>query len=167
MAKKKYLGHDELGISFAEWGGLWGFKAIAEAGVVLKPVPSKYAGPERRLLDKYPGAHFFDMGHSCTVQECGSVACIGGTVGLFCNMPDPAKYVMAIDHAGGVLKPLYFPQWNNGETVYLAAGAPGAPAGSYGWRSITPKMAAAAVDNFLRTGKPNWDKVIPKRMRAK
>ena len=159
MVKEKYKTYEELGITFAEWGALWGFKAIAEAGIVLKHVPAKAQSPWI-LMREYPGVHFFDMGMTCKIDGCGSVACIGGTVGMLCQMPDPGGYVNNIgdnsNRERSTLEPLYFPKWNNGHDVRLKNKDDG-----FGWEKITPKMAAAAVDNFLRTGKPNWNGVIP------
>ena len=166
MAKKQYKTHEELGITFAEWGALWGFKAIAEAGIVLKHVPAKAQSPWI-LMREYPGVHFFDMGMTCKIDGCGSVACIGGTVGMFCQMPNPGGYVNNIgdnrDRETSTLEPLYFPKWNNGGDVRLKS----KELGNYGWEKITPEMAAAAVDNFLRTGKPNWNAVIPAALRVR
>ena len=166
MAKKRYKSHEELGITFSEWGALWGFKAIAEAGIVLKHVPAKqYDDPYCLLLD-HPGVHFFDMATAYKSEDCGSVACIGGTVGMFCRMADPDDYVTRAGHhtsSACTLDPLYFPKWNNGGDVRLKSKDPG----SYGWHTITLAMAAAAVDNFLRTGKPNWETVIPVSLRSR
>lgn len=168
MAKKRYLSHEELGITFAEWGALFGFKAIAEAGIVLKPVPVKeiLKNSVYAIMDQHPGVHFFDMARTCHTQECGSVACIGGTVAMFMRLHDPSAYVTQHDAHRTKLDTLYYPRWNNGRNVALKAPRGYDDDGSLYWERITPKMAAQAVDNFLRTGTPNWDKVIPKSMQA-
>lgn len=163
--KQRYLNHEQLGISFAEWGALWAFKAIGEAGIVLRESykeDDKYGAMEH-------GAHLFNMGVACQKHHCGSVTCIGGTVGLFIKHPDPSRYVSDQEGSGRtLLTPLYFPEWKNGKVVRLKLTKADIKAGdtsNYNWRRITVTMAAKAVDNFLRTGEPNWDSVIPKSWR--
>ena len=166
---KRYKGHEALGITFHEWGALFAFKAIAEAGIVLKPVctlPAKTATSLDALFRTFPGVHFFNMAHAHSAEECGSVACIGGTVGMICQIPRPKSYVFSFEREkqNHPLSALYYPRWNNGTLAYLKRrGDFGA---INGWDRITLKMAGKATDNFLRTGKPNWDSIIPKSLRA-
>ncbi len=128
--------HTELGISFAELGALYGVRAMLVAGVL------------RTTLK--PDTHVFDM--ECTWKpngECGSIACIGGTMALIMgyNRAACAAYV------GGQENP-------NLELLFY-------PDESRDWDWITPKIAVKAIDNFLATGLPKWETLRPKKRKSR
>lgn len=87
-----------------------------------------------------------------TNDECGSVGCIGGTMGLIMgkNAEDSHYYVQ---NARGNLRNLFFP-----------------PRSSAEYEAITAKQMLQAINNFLDTGNADWKAVLasppkPKRVR--
>lgn len=80
----------------------------------------------------------FDMGITAESNDCGTVACIGGWVGLTMGMArsEADKYVWSAEH--GPLKPLYFPNHLRN------------------WDSITPDVAARTITTFLDSGEVDF-----------
>lgn len=77
----------------------------------------------------------FCMSSACYREGCGTVACIGGWMGLKLGM-DERKARDFVDNPR--LEKLFYPY------------------GIMSWGQITPSQAVRAIDNFLATGDPNW-----------
>lgn len=126
--------HERLGITFAELGALYGTLGMLRAEV-LEFI-------ENPADDPTPGTHVFDMDTTCKSNgECGTVACIGGTMALIMgkNLRDASAYVH--DARSLSLGKLFYPTrdgWN----------------GYYG--DITPEHAIQAIHNFLMGRGPQW-----------
>ena len=80
----------------------------------------------------------FDMHATCERNDCGTVACIGGWVGLAMGKGryESDRYVWAAE--GGPLNNLYF------------------PANVASWDYITPDVAARTITTFLDSGEINF-----------
>lgn len=89
----------ELGITDAEHGALQIVRDGLAAGEYVH-----MAAADRSYGDKY-----FDMSRDCVEGSCGTIACIGGWVGLTMGyeMYDAESYVY---NASESLDPLYFPK---------------------------------------------------------
>lgn len=146
--------HEKLGITFAEYGALLGVREMLKLrNLVHRPdVPTTLAAHEAaRYVRK--GEHGFNMSVSCGGQSCGSIACIGGSMGqiMFADNETADVYVRTsrlnaddASHAhSAVLHDLFFPN----------------SLSSAGWVKITPRHAVKAIDNFLKDGNPRWLKV--------
>jgi hypothetical protein len=150
--------HTKLGISFPELGALLGTRELLARKVVFDAKGRQYAGRDE---------HAFNMRVACKVQGCGSVACIGGTMAQIMGMkPTEANdyvnnYVSNAHDArimrSDILSELFFPS-----SKYQRIPCAGA-----WWDDITPAIAVKAIDYLLAHGKVNWDKVMPKKLRAK
>jgi hypothetical protein len=126
------------------------------------------------LLDHVPnddddhnhiGAHTFRMNTACEANgHCGTVGCIGGNMGLIMgkdiigaqqyvgrcrDASDTSSDMIGIAVKSPALHTLFYPpNWVN-------------------YRTITPAQAIKAIDNWLKTGRPNWSKVLTKRNRER
>jgi len=147
MAKKKQL-HEKLGITFVELGALLGTKAMLEIAVVTGTNECMYDDDYDSAL-MAAGIHVFDMNTPASTYACGSVSCIGGTMGLIMGKTSEAArtYVGCADlrhnfyyrYPPGTLlhspslHPLFFP-WS---------------IASHKWRGLTRQRAVKAINNFL------------------
>ena len=85
----------------------------------------------------------FNMQHTGE-RDCGTSACIGGWMGRSIDEPSMVNY-MSKELFSNSLKPLFYPPTNLPRLEYS---------------QITPTQAAQACDNFLNTGKPNWEAIL-------
>ncbi len=84
----------------------------------------------------------FDMNQAISV--CGTFACIGGHMAQLMGMTEfnaINEYVLGNDE----LHVLFYPDDRAGVD----------------WDDITPAQAVLAIDNFLSSGDPEWNEVIP------
>jgi hypothetical protein len=124
--------HEKRGISFAELGALLGVRTLLANGL-LAHVPYRNHGRS---------GHRFNMAVACsTNDQCGSVQCIGGAMGVIMGY-DKDGAVRYVENASGGLSKLFFPPQD------------------YRYVAIEPKQAIKAIDNFLKVGKPLWEKVL-------
>lgn len=87
----------------------------------------------------------FSMATACRKVNCGTACCIGGAMALILGH-DPDDYV---SNAEGALGDLFF------------GGARPDPEFLHrDLRAITVEQALMAVDNFLASGDPNWERVL-------
>ena len=136
MAKKAIKNHERLDLSFAEFGALLGARTLLATGALVHGTK-----PDGKI-------HAFDMGFACRTKDCGSVACIGGTMAQIMGMnDDDAVSYVADKEAYDPIGKLFYPPDN---IIY---------------ETITPRQAIKAIDNFLATGKPLWNKILTKKNR--
>jgi hypothetical protein len=133
--------HERRKITFAEYGALLGTRAM----LVMKALT------HTKKRDVKPHKHQFNMAVQCKLDECGSVGCIGGTMALIMGKSeiDAKYYVGTCNHIGTASKSfqeLFFPPPIRDLRV--------------NWEDITPAQSVVAIDNWLKTGKPNWKKAI-------
>lgn len=125
----KYLPASFFKIAQWEWEGLCWFVEQARAGYFTYiDYPIFMALPE----------HGFDMGNSCIIHECGTIACVGGWVYLHKHGSAPrtaVSYVASHAHRSA-LAPLYFPKRYNHR----------------------PEAVANVVEHMLLTGQVDWSK---------
>lgn len=145
MTQTKPL-HEQRGISFAELGALLGTREMLKAHIVEENIRGRrYATPHQ---------HDFNMDISCRTNECGSVSCIGGTMGLVMGLDGDAAagYVEGNGSSDAPLNELFFPNHEKGVCT------------KYG--TIKPRQAIKAINNWLKTGRPHWKDVLgPKQAR--
>jgi hypothetical protein len=92
--------------------------------------------------------------------HCGTVGCIGGWMGIYLsrqysvalkdycalkNGYDLEDFVVDQSRTYGY-RDLFFPHVLDDLDI--------------SWSAVTPGMAVDAIDNFLNTGKPDWEKVV-------
>lgn len=140
-SKAKAHPHEKLGLSFAEFGALLGTREMLKSGALT------FAKGQSCPV---AGKHLFNMSVASETRECGSVGCIGGTMGQIMGMePYMAeqfvyKQMRGEPDARPKLTKLFFgPEKLDLETV-------------------TVKQAIKAIDNFIKTGDPKWAKVVRK-----
>lgn len=85
------------------------------------------------------GERIFDMGTYCSHRECGTASCIGGTMAIIMNEV-PGDYG----------------QNTKSQPLHILFHPPKA----YVWPSVTAKQSIAAIDNWLKTGNPKWEKIL-------
>lgn len=138
----KILSHEKLGISFAELGALLAVRTMLATGVLTD-------AKGRSLPDE--SEHGFNMNQACQTDGCGSIGCIGGTMGQIMQAGNPARYVKQQDYDHTPLGPLFFPRFTKGKRTGQDLPS---------WDEIKPREAIRAIDSFLATGKPHWQKVL-------
>ena len=151
--------HERLGITFQEFIALLGTQAM------LKSRKLRYVN--RRKNGKYgtytpkPHVHAFNMNVACNMQECGSVSCIGGTMGIAMGLStDEARaytdgsFNMRDIYRSSSLAPLFFP--SEDPTVKY-------PGETIDFDTITMTQALKAIANFLKLGYPRWGKILTSR----
>ncbi len=144
---KKHL-HEKRGISFVELGAMLGVRELLKQGLM------EFTGSAHGMIG---GQHEFHM--ACTIQEdgdCGSIGCIGGTMGMLMGMGRNQAHNYVMSHHSD---------------DYMAGRKPGDPKSpltnlfyppmSRNWNKATPAKAIQAIDNWLKTGKANWLKLLP------
>lgn len=157
MAKRKKHLHERRGITFAELGALLGVRELLKAGLLpFVPVNGPGAYVAQYALR---GSHAFNM--NIPVQsngDCGSIGCIGGTMGQLLNLPR----VGAVS-SGNILTIVRFVQHGGSGDYYDKEGPMYKlffPPEGYNWDAITPKHAVEAINNWLDTGRPAWKTVM-------
>lgn len=135
--------HEKRGVTFAELGALLGTRAL----LTMKGMT------HTRACSVPGGKHTFRMDIGAQTDNlCGTASCIGGTMGLilFTGAVDRAsRFVAEVD---GSRPPSPFQDLFYPHVVYHSM-----------WYEITPQHAVAAIDNWLKTGKPRWEKVLPSK----
>lgn len=128
--------HEELGLTFAEYGALLGTRAMLERGTLEYEAGRDWVEGNK---------HLFCMNRACRVKGCGTVSCIGGTMALIMGMDQDEATAYVNKVADGILREalrcLFFPR-------------------GYNYEAVTPDQAVQAIDNYLRTGRPQWASVL-------
>jgi hypothetical protein len=147
MKKPKYLTSRQLKIA------PWERKRLIQAIDVLKSDKIVHA-PDRWAVEKLP-TRGFNMQLTAKAYDCGTICCIGGLVGLLegKTIKKADKYVdqhhpSVVAENRQTRKPISHLYYPPDEDTFTS------------WDKITPAQAAKATDNFLRTGKPKWEKVL-------
>ena len=145
MAKKKVkrFPHHKLGISFAEYGALLGTREMLKNGDLVFAKGRDFP---------LPNIHLFNMSVGMTANaECGSVGCIGGTMGQIMSKDaqEAMDYVYEKDTSGEVLRNLFYMDGFR-----------------YKMSTATPKQAIKAIDNFLSGSKTPWKGVLTKAQKT-
>ena len=128
----------ELKITQAEYDALiWVRNGLAKGRFTHEP--------EATESTEYPlTIRAFHMGY-IGEHGCGTAACIGGWV-VRAPLPTAGEAVpenyMADNLFSSSIEPLFY------------------PAANLLYSQITPTQAAQACDNFLITGKPNWEEIL-------
>lgn len=94
-----------------------------------------------QIGDEYVGNKMFNMNVCYNTRSCGTVACIGGWMNAVMRTPKEDRGSLTYTFSAP-LHPVFFPDYDGD------------------WDKITPKRAASAIDNFLKTGDPNWNRVM-------
>lgn len=152
MAEKKHI-HEERGVTLAEFIALLGVRNMLATGLISHST-SKFACAHK---------HTFNMETQGEVHECGSVGCIGGYMALVLGKVTPedqqrvnrgmARYVgngISNGSHSPSLRELFFP-YAIDKRLYPVP-----------FERFTPFMAVDAIDNWINTGKPNWQAVYDK-----
>ncbi len=135
--------YKELGITFAEYGALLGTRQLLWSGQLTHC--------ETNTDNPPPGQHF-NMDVAGIKDECGTIACIGGTMAIIMGKVDPSGDVRTLEGAAQhyvscersiTLDALFYPREND-----------------LSWGRITAEQAVEAIDNFLTTGRPMWHVVL-------
>lgn len=135
---------NQLGISIALHIALKAVKKRFEAGGYVHLSGAAYNdGPPRAVKWRKPR---FNMGTNCEYianTSCGTVACIGGAAALEMGMSVDEADNHVVRARGRVRKLYYLPNDVDGK-----------------YDDVTPKIAAKAIGNFLKTGDPDWKKIL-------
>lgn len=163
MAKKVDL-HVKRGISFAELGALLGARELLARG--LTPAVRYHGAGCHLAKAKVAGLHAFNMNIPHIKNgECGSIECIGGTMGNILGLPllhpfgdgEPKGHTLEGFVRSGAIR--FHPgSWGARGPMYDLF----FPPDGYEWDAIKPSHAVQAIDNWLRTGKPLWKKIMGK-----
>jgi hypothetical protein len=146
--------HERRGVSFAELGAVFAVQSMLKAGVLVY---------EKIDADHAPGAHIINMRRACEpVKHCGSLACIGGTMGLFLGLPtEAAKAYVGGQDEGDDVRRLDLYHLTYGSTLR----SPSLrtlfyPPDCYAYDTITKAQMLAAIANWLDTGQLKWRTVL-------
>lgn len=99
---------------------------------------------------RYHQGAYCGKGHDWNGQDCGTTACIGGHAWLVEN-PNDTKGADAHVRA-------YDRDLEDGDHELIEA-SPGLSQLYWGRMYATPTEGAAAIDNYLRSGNPNWHNI--------
>lgn len=136
MAKRKVSTkslHERRGVTYQEMGAF-----LAVKGMLQEKVLTHARDP---WVELKAGDHLINMEVTGKVKDCGSIGCIGGNMAIVMGR-DPDVYVPA--QRGCVLGDLFYPP------------------DQYVYKRITAAHMLKAMNNWQRTGKPMWKKVLPK-----
>lgn len=134
--------HQDLRITLSQLGALYGVRGLlANKQVTMHRVTDDKATTLSAAQACVGSKHLFHMSQIFDEnQHCGSIGCIGGYMG---NILGDGSLVCH-QEPGDAFYELFYPY------------------GVKDWNKITPQHAIKAIDNFLATGKPIWNKVVPK-----
>jgi hypothetical protein len=131
--------YKELGITFQEFGALLGVRCMLANGSLHKGPPT----------NQEPIT--FDLAYACRQDGCGSIGCIGGSMGLVMGMTHYTAHDYVMCNKSEPLHELFFPQ---GDSRW-----------SHDYHKVTEEMAVEAIDRFLNGKKP-WTATNLKKMRC-
>jgi len=131
----KIKDHSKLKMSFQELGAFLATYTMLKLGVLKIQKPSAVTGD---VEPPKAGEHTFNMATAGMMKECGTVGCIGGNMAIFMGQ-DPMSYIKS---ATGEKKKLFYPP------------------DRYAYSKIPVKLTLKAMENFARTGKADWAKVL-------
>jgi hypothetical protein len=139
--------HERRRITFQEYGALLATRALLERND-LKFTPDTGCPLDHK--------HLFNMATKGKTEECGSIGCIGGTMAMIMGV-NIFNYV----EEGDRLRDDYV----FGDQGYSSCSKslsnlfypPGQ--GSDDWKWIKPRVAVMAIDNWLATGKPFYERL--------
>ena len=143
--------HEKRKVTFQELGALYGTRTMMANHVLVHD-------PQQERV--YNNKHGFNMATQGKQHGCGTVSCIGGTM-AFIMGADPIMYVGMrgkVGTASRVFQDLFYPNVSKNycnKWITLDSRTNGE-----GWNKITPAQGVKAIDNWLRTGKPQWLKVL-------
>lgn len=115
--------------------------------------------------DEFPeGRNAFNMSLGHKRYECGSVACVGGWVWVHMNLdkvvqsggPEFGFYEVTEWQASNAHDYVYNPTSGRLSDLYF-------PPSHINYESITAEQAVEAIDNFLRSGEPDWEGIWEER----
>lgn len=130
--KRRVLSAAKLHITDEEHVALLKTRALLCSSKVRHNPKPKLLSPFNKIKPK--AARIFNMSHWQDNAKCGTVGCIGGWMGTFIGD-------IRWDYSEQLDNLFHPPEIND-------------------WNSITKKQAVAAIDNFLATGNPNWEKAV-------
>lgn len=135
--------HERRGVTFQELGALLAVRELLKMGELTHVVGRCSDMSFERMSQ---GEHLFNMCDTGRESGCGSIGCIGGTMAMIMGLHDTtSSYVCGPRHSSK-LHDLFF------------------PSNAIWWPEITAAHAVEAIDNWLQTGNPGWDKLgIPRR----
>lgn len=134
MLRENFLSAEELGIEVHQ------LRALSKTLKLLETEKLKHVTLDLSITDHQSGNEFtghFNMGSWNSIQECGTICCIGGTAELVGNVSFNNTSIPAS------LSQLFYPRM-----------APDI------WDSITPAQAAFALRNYLTTGDAQWISIL-------
>lgn len=154
MTKRVQSLHEKRGVSFAELGAVYAVQAMLKANVLVY---------ESLEIEHDPGKHVINMGTACDrAEDCGSIACIGGTMGLVMGLDQPASktYVAGADVCEDERR-VYTNDLQYGKTIRSPALANlFYPPDKYDFTTITKRQMLLAIQNWLDTGRAGWSKIL-------
>lgn len=125
--------HEELGITKAELAALRKVRN-ALAGGRYKHIKTDRLVKIDDEGGKLPHKQMFNMAYWEHNVGCGTVCCIGGWMHNITHTERSAS-----------LGDLFYPDLGDEDA----------------WDRVTPKRAVRAIDSFLKTGDPKWERVVP------
>lgn len=137
--------HERLGLTFQEYAALLAVRQLLVSGDIKLTYSNKPCD----------NGHYFNMAEPLIKgdepnTECGSVGCIGGYMAFVMGMHygDVMDFVNAHTkdeegHQARLIRDLFFPPDD----------------GQFSWNDLTPEMAVEAIDNFIKTGTPQWTSI--------
>lgn len=128
------------------------FCALIKVREALADGTLVWVGDDQVQARKLSGANVFNMSRWHEQHTCGTVGCIGGWSGFFAgerNHGDLWQGAKELRYGSGI-KELFFP--------FGGSNGSNGPA----WSTLKPQHAVRAIDNFLKTGNPNWKEAISK-----
>lgn len=141
--------HERLGLTFAQLGALLGVRELLKMEALEFAHRGGYITWEN-AIHASGSAHLFNMNVACRMNEhCGSVGCIGGSMGLLLGMTAPQATTFT-ETAPYKLRELFYPKMAKHRYVTVD------------YDKITPAQAIKAINNFL-AGKRPWEgiKLVP------
>lgn len=144
MLMQNFMSAADLNITEEQKDALCKTLVVFETGKV-KHVSRDFVENSPITTNESSFSGLFNMrswGAGCVVQECGTIACIGGTAELLAGK----SIFMYRSEYTDALYDLFFPSLCGND-----------------WYNITVEQASQALRNYLTNGKPDWKSVMEEK----
>lgn len=156
--------HIELGISEAELAGLIKVRDYLRGSAAGTFLPiDDIQNPVAR---HDPSRLIFNMSTTCRTYECGTAACIGGSLSLVVGGRELTPNISVNPYEAKKSDEYVSDYQIDEDWEYREAPGLGKlfyPIPIAKWSDIKPDVAADAIDRFLETGDPDWVGIAKKR----
>jgi len=134
MLAQNFKSAVDLGLTDKQFEALRKTLVLLETGKMRHVPQGGSAGEDRTFAGQ------FNMNKWCARNDCGTIACIGGTAEMIGELARDELHAAQIHNRK--LRDLFYPM------------------DAYEWQNIQPSQAATALRSYLTTGDARWDLAV-------